>query len=270
MFGKLIGGLLGYLVGGGSFLLAALGVLVGHIFDTGYKQAQLRLRPSPEQLKKIQDTFFKTVFQLLGHLAKADGRISEAEIQQTEAFMAQMGLTAEHRREAIELFKAGSQPDFDVQTTITTFKQECGLHANLVQMLLVYLIHVALADGKIDDAEQRVLHSVAQSLGMPSFAFEQMIRMIRAQEAFRSQAGGAGQGYTQQASVDQLATAYEALGVKSDDSDAVIKRAYRKLMSQYHPDKLTGQGVPEDMIQEATERSQEIQAAYDLIKKSRK
>ncbi|GAB1258571.1 co-chaperone DjlA [Aurantivibrio plasticivorans] len=267
MFGKIIGGFLGYLVGGGSFFLALLGVFVGHIFDTGYRQAQLRLRPSPEQLKKIQDTFFKTVFQLLGHLAKADGRISEEEVQQTEAFMVQMGLTPEHRREAIELFKAGSQPEFDVQAALSEFKRECGLHANLVQMLLVYLIHVALADGEIDEAEQRVLHDVAKSLGMPSFAFEQMIRMIRAQESFRTQSGGA--GYSQTASADQLSMAYEALGVKPEDSDAVIKRAYRKLMSQYHPDKLTGQGVPEDMIQEATERSQEIQAAYDTIKKSR-
>ena len=57
--------------------------------------------------------------------------------------------------------------------------------------------------------------------------------------------------------------------MSKDSTDAEVKRAYRKLMSQYHPDKLIGQGMPEDMIAMATEQSKEIQVAYDLIKKSR-
>ncbi len=64
--------------------------------------------------------------------------------------------------------------------------------------------------------------------------------------------------------------AYQALGVTAQNSDKEIKRAYRKLISQYHPDKLIGQGVPEDMIKKATERSKEIHAAYELIEKHRK
>ena len=55
----------------------------------------------------------------------------------------------------------------------------------------------------------------------------------------------------------------------AEQSDQEIKRAYRKLMSQYHPDKLIGQGVPEDMVKIATEQAREIQVAYDLIKKHR-
>ena len=66
-----------------------------------------------------------------------------------------------------------------------------------------------------------------------------------------------------------LEEAYKALGVTRDSSDAEIKRAYRKLMSQYHPDKLIGQGVPADMIAMATEQAKEIQLAHELIKKSR-
>ncbi len=66
-----------------------------------------------------------------------------------------------------------------------------------------------------------------------------------------------------------LDDAYKALGVTKDSTDAEVKRAWRKLMSQYHPDKLIGQGMPEDMIAMATEQAKEIQVAYDLIKKSR-
>ena len=64
--------------------------------------------------------------------------------------------------------------------------------------------------------------------------------------------------------------AYKALGVSADSTDQEVKKAYRKLISQYHPDKLMGQGVPEDMIKVATEQAKEVQLAYDLISKSRK
>lgn len=257
IFGKLIGAILGYLVGGIG--LALLGLIIGHLFDRGYKQMQGRF--SPEALREVQDCFFTTAFQLLGHMAKADGRISEAEVAQTESYMDQLGLSPEHRREAITLFKQGADASFNPDATVQTFRATCGRHPNLVQMLVVYLVNLAMADGDFDQAEESVLRQVASGLGIPSVAFEQLLRMMRAQDAFRP--GNAPP--TQNA----LALAYEAIGVKSDASDAEIKRAYRKLMSQYHPDKLTGQGMPEDMVKAATERSQEIQAAYDTIKKSR-
>lgn len=265
IFGKLIGGFIGYLVGGIGFAIA--GVIVGHIFDSGYSRARVRLHPSPEQLQKIQHCFFTTVFTLLGHLAKADGRISEEEIKQTENFMGQMGLTAEHRREAIRLFQEGARPDFDPDATVREFKAVCGRQPNLVRMLLVYLLNVAMADGKIDAAEEAVLRRIARGLGIATTLFDQLIRMMRAQDSFSSQSGYS--GASAQPSPNQLEMAYQALGVSSTASDAQIKKAYRKLMSQYHPDKLTGQGMPEDMVKSATERSQEIQMAYDLIKKSR-
>jgi DnaJ like chaperone protein len=67
-----------------------------------------------------------------------------------------------------------------------------------------------------------------------------------------------------------LDSAYKALGVQATSTDAQVKRAYRKLISENHPDKLIGQGMPEDMVKLATERTQEIQTAYDCIVNSRK
>ena len=127
-------------------------------------------------------------------------------------------------------------------------------------MLLVYLIIMGLSDGQLNAAEEELLRTVAGRLGYHPAAFEQLLEMVLNQAHF---AGG------QSTSASSLEDAYKALGVSKDSTDQEIKRAYRKLMSQYHPDKLMGQGVPEEMIAVATEQAQEVQTAYDLIKKHR-
>jgi DnaJ like chaperone protein len=82
-------------------------------------------------------------------------------------------------------------------------------------------------------------------------------------------AGGAGPSARGAPTRDRLADAYAALGVSEDASPAEIKRAYRKLISQNHPDKLAARGLPESMRAVAEERSREINAAYDLVKSAR-
>jgi DnaJ like chaperone protein len=124
---------------------------------------------------------------------------------------------------------------------------------------------MALADGRIDDSEHRLLLEIAQQLRFSQTEFEQLLKMVLGQTQF----GGSGRQTSQRSSASALSDAYQALGVQASDTDQQIKRAYRKLMSQHHPDKLMGQGVPEDMIQVATEKAKEIQLAYDLIKQHR-
>jgi len=138
--------------------------------------------------------------------------------------------------------------------------EHCGQTLHLKQVLLMYLIVMAAADGRVDSQEEAFLKQVANRLGYSDIEFRQMLDMVLNQSHFS-------QGSPVSAS--SLDDAYKALGVTADQSDQEIKRAYRKLMSQYHPDKLIGQGVPEDMVKVATEQAKEIQVAYDLIKKHR-
>ncbi len=260
MFGKIVGGLLGLLVAGIPGLV--IGVLAGHWFDRGLAH-NLRM-VSPERLAAARETFFTVSFELLGHIAKADGRVSEAEISQAEALMQQLGITGEQRDQAIARFKEGARPEFELEASVARFKQDCAGPRQIAHTLILFLAGMALADGEISAPERQVLGRVAELLGINAAALRQLLEMFEAQAHFHDYRPG-----DQPAAADQLADAYRALGVDGGCSDRELKRAYRKLMSEHHPDKLMAQGVPESMLKVATEKAQEIQAAYELVKKSR-
>ena len=258
-FGKVIGGLLGFLVGG--FIGLIIGLFVGHLFDRGLVTS-LKFA-SPENIRRIKTSFFETTFLLSGYLAKADGRVSEVEIRHTEQIFTQMALDAERRKRAIELFRQGAAPDFQVEPVISDFLQACGHQRQLQQAMLLVLISLAMADQSLDAAEHDALRRIATLLGYGTAQLEQLLRMAQAQEHFHSGDSFAAQPGT------TLDDAYTALGVTREVSDRELKQAYRRRMSENHPDKLMAKGVPEHMVKLATERSQEIQAAYEMIRKSR-
>lgn len=237
---------------------AFLGYIAGSFIDRYRAYGAGAINPFTSAQR--QTVFLETVFILMGKLAKADGHISQEEINHVEGFMQKLGMSAEHRQRAIALFKQGTAPGFDHAPKLNEFMIVCGHTHNLAQMLLVYLIVMAVADGHMDAAEESLLRDVARYLGYDSSAFRQLLDMVLSQSHF---ARG------QPPSATTLDDAYKALGVTRESSDQEVKRAYRKLMSQYHPDKLMGQGMPEDMIAMATAKSQEVQAAYDVIRKSR-
>lgn len=261
MFGKIIGGLLGALFGG--FPGALLGVLAGHWFDRGL--ARTLGLGSPQAMAQARQTFFDTSFQLLGHLAKADGRISEAEVAQAEALMRQLGIQGAQREQAIALFRQGADPGFDVGAALARFQRDCAGPRLIGHTLLSLLVGMAMADGQLSDSERQVLLRVASAVGMSAQQLDQLLGMVEAQSHFHDYQPGA-----RAAGADQLADAYRALGVAPDCTERELKRAYRKLMSEHHPDKLVARGVPESMMKVATEKAQEIQAAYELIRKSRR
>lgn len=253
---KLIGVVAGYYFMG--FWGVLLGLFVGSVIDRVRAYGTGGMNPMQNVLR--QAVFLETIFIAMGKLAKVDGHVSQDEIEHVEQFMQKLGMTPEHRTQAIALFKKGADPAFDFAPTLARFMAVCGHTKNLKEMLLVYLIVMALADGHFHPAEQELLSDIAGRLGYGREAFKHLLDMVLNQSHF-----GAGQVATGAA----LDDAYKALGVNKDCTDAEVKRAYRKLMSQYHPDKLMGQGMPADMIAMATEQAKEIQVAYDMIKKNR-
>ena len=253
---KLIGAFLGFYLYGivGAFIGFFLGSFIERYSAYGIGGV------NPLSSGQRQTVFLETVFILMGKLAKADGHISKDEVAYVEQFIQKMGMSDEHRQQGIALFKRGAAANFDFAPTINQFLAVCGHTHNLKQMLLVYLIVMAVSDGRIDAAEEHLMTDIARHLGYDQAAFKHMLEMVLNQSHF---AGG------QTSSASSLDDAYKALGVSKESTDQEVKRAYRKLISQYHPDKLMGQGVPEDMIKVATEQAKEVQLAYDLIMKTR-
>ncbi|MBU1236992.1 MAG: co-chaperone DjlA [Gammaproteobacteria bacterium] len=253
---KFIGAVAGYYLFG--FFGVLLGLFVGSVLDRLRDYGSGGINPLQNALR--QTVFLETMFISMGRLAKADGRVSPEEIAHAEEMMRQLGMTAEHRAQAIELFKRGSAPEFDIGPVYTRFMSVCGHTRHLRQMLLVYLITMALADGHMHAAEEALLADIAGRLGYSPSEFRHLMEMVLNQSHFM---GGKPSPET------ALEDAYKALGVTKENTDQEIKRAYRKLISQYHPDKLIGQGMPADMIAMATEKTKEIQLAHDVIKRTR-
>ncbi len=258
IWGKLLGATFGFMLGGP--LGALIGAYFGHSFDRGASQGSFGFTDPAT----VQDQFFQSLFQVMGHIAKADGQVSEQEIQVARMIMAQMRLDEKRKKEAIDLFNRGKQPEFNLDHTLKTFKQACHGHRNLMQMFLEIQIAAASADGSIQSSERLILDNIARVMGFNNFHLDLLIKSFQAQQRFHQ--SGEQQTYNTK---DRLPDAYQLLGVEPTTSDKDTKRAYRKLMSQHHPDKLVAKGLPEEMMQVAKEKSQEIQAAWELVRKDR-
>ena len=252
-----------------------------------------------DEFKKVRESFFDTTFLLLGRIANCDGYVNRDELKRTKNYMDKMQLSAYCRQQAIKLFREGASPTFDMTETLEEFRQSAAGSQSITEVLLVYIISVARVDGLLVDKEIKMIRQVASLLGYSSIMFEHMLRMITAQENLFNSANGSqssespnghnsseeskngnkenqktGSGNTNGnkdeptkilSKEELLESAYHALDVKVGTDKTEVKKAYRKLMNQYHPDKVQGQGLPPEFINAATEYFKRIQIAYEYI-----
>ena len=261
LVGLLIGALIGFVLGG------PLGALIGAFLGQSISVGVSRTGWSGHDAAHAQQAFFTATFSVMGHMAKADGVVSQDEIQAANAVMAHMNLEPAQRLAAIQLFNQGKEPGFDLDATLRNLRLACHGRRDLLGMFLQIQVHAALADGVMHPAEREVLERICDALGISEYELNQYEQFVRAQQRFRG-AGGTGGGL-HQSRPDTLAAAYQTLGVTSTASDAEIKTAYRRLMKENHPDKLVARGLPENMIKLAQEKVQQINVAYDAIKQAR-
>eukprot|EP00003_Mantamonas_plastica_P017059 TRINITY_DN28475_c0_g1_i1.p2 TRINITY_DN28475_c0_g1~~TRINITY_DN28475_c0_g1_i1.p2 ORF type:complete len:260 (+),score=34.37 TRINITY_DN28475_c0_g1_i1:325-1104(+) len=255
IFALLIGGLIGYTFGKfpGFLVGAAIGAFL-------FNRMRSRLIG---KLQNLQAGFVESVFAVMGALCKADGVVSRDEIQMAEAMFVRFRLNEQQKATAKTAFNRGKSPDFDLDAELDRFLQMTGRQPAFLQMFLQVQVSAVAADGVVHPAEHEMLVRIARRLGLPESQVSQLEAMLRG-----AHAGQAGPG--QRSTSQQIDDAYQVLGVSPSTSDADIKKAYRKLMSENHPDKLAGKGLPESMREMAEERTREISHAYDVIKEARK
>ncbi len=279
--GKIIGFILGYKFFGG-FFGGLLGLIIGHWGDKKlYELGSVSSGVFGKALTR-QSLFMQTTFAVLGHISKAKGRVTENDIQLARQLMANMKLDANNQQLAQKAFNLGKEANFPLRQVMQEFREACGQRRDLLRFFVEVQMQAALQDGNLDGNEQQILFTIAETLGMSRLQFEQMIAMVAAGQRFRSgyyqyeqqdssqqgQYQGNYGGY-QRSSGPSLKDAYSVLGVSESDDQTTVKRAYRKLMNEHHPDKLVAKGLPPEMMEVAKEKAQQIQAAYDLICKSK-
>ncbi|MFL2546037.1 MAG: co-chaperone DjlA [Candidatus Rariloculaceae bacterium] len=260
-FGKAIGGLIGY-AAGGPFRIAglALGVALGHQFDIGFGSKRAARGRASFGSEKIQRLFFESIFLLMGHVAKADGRVSEADIRAARRIMHGMALSPEQVQQAIEHFTTGKSSEFRRSENLKKLHSRLRGRRDLVRAFMEIQMQAALAVGPISKVKRELLWKIARSLGMGRVELAQVEALIRAQQ-FRASG--------EQDEKARLKDAYSVLGLDSAASDDDVKTAYRRLMNQHHPDKLVARGLPESMMRVAEEKTTEIRAAYERVKTHR-
>ncbi|MCL4154365.1 UNVERIFIED_CONTAM: hypothetical protein GTU68_016935 [Idotea baltica] len=201
----------------------------------------------------------------MGHVAKAKGQVTPEEIQLASTMMERMNLHGEQRKAAQDAFRDGKESDFPLSDVLERVKISSGGRFDLLQFFLELQVSAAFADGSLHPSERQVLHKIAQGLG---FSAEQLERRLQQGGSFGGHQGhGQSSGWQQASQQNQLADAFKVLGVSESADGKEVKKAYRKLMNEHHPDKLMAKGLPPEMMNVAKEKSQEIQNAYDLIKK---
>jgi len=261
--GKAFGALLGVSIAGP--VGALFGAALGHMLDMQAEARQESAGAPGSDAPNVQEAFFRATFQVMGHLAKAEGRISEEQIRAARAMMSELRLGEREVKFAIELYTAGKAKAFPLDATLQRLAQVFAPHPELRRMFVQIQLQSALWGAGLNPPTRKMLSRVCSALDVSAYELVQMEALLRMQ---KSSPNGSSSWGTQ-APGARLKQAYEVLGVSAAASNGDVTKAYRRLMSQNHPDKLHAKGLPESMMKVAEEKTRQILAAYEAIREAR-
>ncbi len=260
-WGKVLCAFLGYLIAGpiGAFL----GIFIGNMFDRGlmvhYTNPLWHYHAEPRlAVKKI---FLKATFSIMGHISKADGRVSEQEIRMAKTLMQQMNLNQEQQALAQNFFNDGKKEHFKLKQMVTLLQEAIYDNPELVKLFINTQYNIAQLDG----LSENKIHIVNIILNYMHYA--PIHEQTRFHDDFYRQSTQ--QEQPRPRTHNTLESAYTILQIQPTANKQDVKRAYRRLISKNHPDKLSALGLPKEAIKKATEKTQIIRKAYEQICESK-
>ena len=273
MTGKIVGAILGMLLLRGSPWGLLIGLILGHFYDMSV--APKRRPTTTAEALEIGVRIFRATYEVMGYVAKSDGRVSEAEIAAAREVMNYMKLNGAQIHAAIQHFTRGKNPDYDLEGTLRELAEVCSHRPDLLRHFLEIQVSAALQGVDMQGPARTAILKVADLLDISRLEVAHMEAVLRIQrEAFRARArnegfGGGPGGQVPPRQGMQLSAAYQILEVDPNTSDADVAKAYRRQLSKHHPDKLKANGMPDSMLEHAKQRTQQIIEAYELIKAAR-
>jgi len=254
-YGKLIGGAIGFTFLGGPFG-AILGAAIGHSFDKksagqgDYSQGDKRSAGSSgfTTNDQAQMTFFVATFSMLGKLAKADGHVSQEEINTIENFMTRtLRLGSQEKQFAMRIVNTASNSSESFEKFAQQFYSAFKTQPQLLNTMMDILLQVSIADKILSPEEEKLINQAASIFNISSTALDNMkARYFSSTEKY-----------------------YSAIGCRRSDSVDTIKKNYKKLVKDYHPDSIASKGLPEEFTKFASEKFREINSAYEKIREER-
>ena len=270
--GKIVGVIVGLLLFRSPWG-AIIGLILGHFYDQSVSNG--RSAGGGAGVLEIGERFFTATFEVMGHVAKSDGRVSEAEIAAARKVMAELRLNGAQIHAAIAHFTRGKNAEFDLSTTMQEFADACANRPDLVRVFLEVQVRAALEGVDMQGPARVAIQKVADLLEVSRIELAHMEAVLRIRrEQFKAGAGprnGNGNAGSQAPprSGMQMNAAYQILEVDPKATDEEVAKAYRRQLSKHHPDKLKANGLPESMLEHAKQRTQQIIEAYELIKSAR-
>ena len=237
IWGGITGGLLGFAV------LGPIGALVGSVIGS-----RISGNSSRKRLNNFdrQVAFFAALFACLAKLAKADGRVDEAEVQKIEEIISKkLNLSVEHRNFAINIFQKAKDDKNSFEAYASNLYKILSSSPNSLLVFYEILFELALADGILHPKEDELLKKIPFIFKFDKSVYDNFYEKY----------------------VSQNKSYYKVLGVEENSSFKDIKKSYLKKRKEFHPDTLIGKGLPEEFIEKAKEKFIEIQGAYEELEK---
>lgn len=249
-----------------------VGIFFGHVLDyvgtMRLMQWRAKKHYEAQARQMFDEQFLASLFHMFGKICACDGAVVKEEINAVEAVIKDtLKLNRRDRQKAVEYFRKSRQSAESFQSSAVRFFEIYRAHPHVLEGTVQMFLNVASADGAIKDAEEQLIHTAATVFGIDKRRYQ----LLRG--PFMPGAGGSnGNSTNGHAGVHDLGTlekCYQLLGCNPEDPDSEVKKRYRKLVSEYHPDKIISKDLPEGFMEFANQKMKSIQQAYEAVKAER-